>query len=72
VDFSVSGSDYYPNLSRYYSQRSDPAFTRLIEDTSARNALFEDDDDKLAANLRKLFKIAGSESFSILGLGWCL
>ena len=63
MDFSVSGSDYYPNFSRYYSQRSDPAFRRVIEDTSARNALFEDDDDKLAANLRKLFKTAGSDFF---------
>ena len=61
------GEDYYPNFSRFYSHRSDPAFRRIVEDKAVREALLISDGDQLAALLRKLFKSARQESFRYSG-----
>ncbi len=63
----TSGTDYYPNFSRFYSRRSDPAFRMLVEDPTVRAALAIDGNDKLAATLRTLFESARQESFRYSG-----
>jgi hypothetical protein len=59
----TSGSDYYPNFSRFYSRRSDPAFRKIVEDATLRAGLALGEGDKLATTLRKLFESARHESF---------
>ncbi|MEK6279367.1 MAG: hypothetical protein AABN95_03360 [Acidobacteriota bacterium] len=61
------GEDYYPNFSRFYSNRSDPAFRRIVADKTVREVLSISDGDQLAASLRKLFKTAHHESFRYSG-----
>ncbi|HZE69308.1 MAG TPA: hypothetical protein VE135_07305 [Pyrinomonadaceae bacterium] len=61
------GSDYYPNFSRFYSRRSDPAFRRIIEDPTVRETLGIGNGEQLASSLRKLFKVAHEESFKYSG-----
>ena len=61
------GTDYYPNFSRFYSRRSDPAFRKIVEDPTVRKVLAVEEDDKLAATLRKLFETARHESFKYSG-----
>lgn len=57
------GSHYYPNFSRFYSRRSDPAFRRIVEEPTVRETLGIGDGEQLASSLRKLFKAAREESF---------
>jgi len=61
------GEDYYPNFSRFYSRRSDPAFRRIVEDSAVRKALGIIGDEELASSLRKLFEVARHESFRYSG-----
>jgi hypothetical protein len=61
------GTDYYPNFSRFYSRRSDPAFRRIVEDPTVRKALAIGSGGELASSLRKLFKVAHQESFRYSG-----
>ena len=61
------GSDYYPNFSRFYSRRSDPAFRRIVEDPTVREALAIRNGEQLASALRELFKTARQESFRYSG-----
>jgi len=63
----TSGGDYYPNFSRFYSQRSDPAFRRIVEDSTVREALSIPDGSQLANLLRRLFETAHHESFRYSG-----
>jgi hypothetical protein len=65
----TTGSDYYPNFSRFYSRRSDPAFRRIVEDPTVRKALAIGSGGGLAASLRELFKVAHQESFRYSGWG---
>jgi hypothetical protein len=58
----TSGSDYYPNFSRFFSQRSDPGFRRIVEDSAMRKALSIPDGSQLAHLLRRLFETADHES----------
>ena len=62
-----SRSDYYPNFSRFYSRRSDPAFKRIVEDPAVRATLGGGEGDELASALRKLFETAHHESFRYSG-----
>lgn len=61
------GEDYYPNFSRFYSHRSDPAFRRIVEDNIVREALSIPNGSQLASSLRRLFETAHHESFRYSG-----
>jgi hypothetical protein len=58
----TSSSDFYPNFSLYYSQRSDPALRQLIEDANLRSTVFDGTENQLAASLRALLDAAATES----------
>jgi hypothetical protein len=63
------GSDYYPNFSRFYSRRSDPAFRLIVEDPTVRKSLGIGEGEQLASSLRNLFTVAHHESFKYSGWG---
>jgi hypothetical protein len=61
------GDDYYPNFSRFYSRRSDPAFRRIVDDATVRKTLGIANGEELASALRRLFAVAHHESFRYSG-----
>jgi hypothetical protein len=64
---AISGSRFYPNFSRFYSHRTEPAFARLLSDPAMRAAIFPLADDDLASALRGLDEFAQRESFRFAG-----
>lgn len=64
---AVASQFFYPNFSRYYSRRSEPAVRVLLEDGSARQILFPGSDQELADTLRGLDDLARREAFAFSG-----
>ncbi len=63
----VGSAFFYPNFARYFARRSEPAVRALLDDPSARAALFPDDDQDLADVLRALDEQAQREGFAFSG-----
>jgi len=57
----------YPNFSLYYSPRGESAFRRVLDDPSARAALFEGTDEELATIYAYMDAAAQREAFSFNG-----
>jgi hypothetical protein len=66
----LSGALIYPHFRRFYGYRSDPAVVALLEDETARSAIFPEDDQLLAESLRALGKIGSGEFFFVNGWDW--
>jgi hypothetical protein len=64
---STDGRYFYPNFSRFYSQRSTPVAQRLLEDPNMRASLFRGNDENLAIVLNELDRRALSEGMSLRG-----
>jgi hypothetical protein len=64
---AISGSRFYPNFSRFYSHRTEPAIARMLSDQAMRDAIFPLPDDDLASALRGLDEFAQRESFRFAG-----
>jgi hypothetical protein len=58
---------YYPNFSRYYTHRTEPAFVTVVSDPAARDALFVGDDALLATAINDMNQSALREGFSYDG-----
>jgi hypothetical protein len=63
----IRSGSYYPNFARYYTHRTEPAFTLLVSDQSARTALFDGNDQLLADAIREMNRGANSEGFKYDG-----
>jgi hypothetical protein len=63
----LSGALIYPHFRRFYGNRSDPAVVALLEDDTARAAIFPEDDQLLAEPLRALGQIGSGEFFFVNG-----
>jgi hypothetical protein len=63
----VGSAFFYPNFARYFASRSEPAVRALLDDPSARAALFPDDDQTLADVLRALDQQAQREGWAFSG-----
>lgn len=63
----VGSAFFYPNFARYFARRSEPAVRVLLDDPSARAALFPDGDQELADVLRALDEQAQREGFAFSG-----
>ncbi len=63
----VASEFFYPNFSRYYARRSEPAVRALLDDRAARAALFPGSDQDLAEVLRALDQQARSEGVAFSG-----
>jgi len=63
----AASSSFYPNFSRYFARRSEPAVRMLLDDPSARVALFPHSDQELAEVLRGLDELARKESWAFSG-----
>lgn len=61
------GTDYYPNFSRFFTRRSDPAFRWVVEDAAVREALTIPEGDELARILGAVFDSAFHESVRYSG-----
>lgn len=64
---SLDGASYYPNFSRFYSQRSMPVFRRLVSDDAVRKVLAPVPDAQLADLLSGLDEAATTEGFRYNG-----
>jgi hypothetical protein len=64
---SSGSAFFYPNFARYFAHRSEPAVRALLDDPSARAALFPDDDQALADVLRVLDEQAQQEGWKFSG-----
>jgi hypothetical protein len=64
---AVASQFYYPNFSRYFTRRSEPAVRVLLDERSARQALFPGSDQHLADALRGLDDLARGEAFAFSG-----
>jgi hypothetical protein len=58
---AVASKFFYPNFSRYFARRSEPAVRALLDDPSARTTLFSGSDQDLADVLRALNDLAHQE-----------
>ena len=63
----VLSSSFYPNFSRYFARRSEPAVRALLDDPAARAALFPQSDQDLAEVLRELDELARKEAWAFSG-----
>jgi hypothetical protein len=63
----VGSAFFYPNFARYFAHRSEPAVRTLLDDPSARAALFPDGDQELADVLRAVDEQAQREGFAFSG-----
>jgi len=63
----VGSAFFYPNFARYFAHRSEPAVRALLDDPSARAALFPESDQDLADVLRALDEQAQREGFAFSG-----
>lgn len=64
---SIDSKNYYPSFARYYTQRTEPAFSSIVADISIRNKLFIGDDHFLADTLAEVLSRASKESFRFNG-----
>jgi hypothetical protein len=64
---SARSSVLYTSFARWYSQRTEPAVARLLEDPVMRELIFPLSDDDLAAALRAIDRLARSEAFRFAG-----
>lgn len=65
----ISTSDFYPSFARFYTNRTEPIFVRLLSDQDLRQEIFPLPDDDLAAALRGLSQLAGREAVRFAGWG---
>jgi hypothetical protein len=63
----ISTSDFYPSFARFYTNRTEPIFVRLLSDQDLRHEIFPLPDDDLAAALRGLSHVAGREAVRFAG-----
>lgn len=63
----ISSATYYTNFARYYTQRAEPAFLKIIEDAAVRGQLFAGDERFLATAIARMDKTAQNESFAFNG-----
>jgi hypothetical protein len=63
----VGSAFFYANFARYFARRSEPAVRALLDDPSARAALFPENDQELADVLRALDEQAQREGFAFSG-----
>jgi hypothetical protein len=64
---SFDSGNYYPSFSRYFTQRTAPAFIGIVTDPQMRSALFNEDDQFLADGLSEVLSRAEKESFAYDG-----
>lgn len=64
---SFDSGNYYPSFSRYYTQRTAPAFVDIVTDPQMRSALFNEDNRFLADSLVEVLTRAERESFRYNG-----
>lgn len=57
----------YTNFALYYSARAEPAFLTVLDDPTARAALFEGTDEELASVYRHMNRVAQREAFAYNG-----
>lgn len=60
---SLDSGNYYPSFARYYSRRSAPAFTGIVNDVTMRRKIFAGDDGLLANAIAEVTAKASHESF---------
>jgi hypothetical protein len=59
--------NFYTNFARYYTQRTEPAFVKIVTDTAVRTELFQSDIALLADAIQEMSRMAGKESFAFGG-----
>ena len=68
---SLDTRSWYTNFARYDWSRSEPALVDLLNNEEMRREIFPLTDDQLAAALREIGRLAGSEGFRFaVWSGW--
>jgi len=67
VSGSMGGGAFYTNFARFWTQRAQPAFSRVVRDPAVREVIFPRSDADLAAAIRGIDQLATKEGVSYSG-----